>query len=136
MSRIIGAGARVEVGGSACRVLFRASKNDIGVVTVNPDTAARFADFRRKVFASSAQVATNIPGLGQSAFLTVRNDPSGFAPHSLFVYHRGQRLVITAFGIQRKSIDPTTGDEVYKHDPSPLTRAAAKRIAALVTPRL
>jgi hypothetical protein len=136
VSRIIGAGARVEIGGSTCRVLLGAIKNDIGVITVNTDTPGRFADFRRKAFASTAQSATNIPGLGQSAFLTLRKDPSGSAPHSLFVYQRGHRLVITAFGILRKSIDPASGDEVYKHDPSPLTRAAAKRMAALITARI
>jgi hypothetical protein len=136
VARIIGAKAHVAVGGSTCRVIL-SPPPDIGVITINPDTLARFAAFRRQASASPAQVGvTNVPGLGQSAFFLIRKGPQANVPHSLVVFQRGNRLVVTAFARLRKSIDPTTGDEVYHVGPSPLTRAAARRIAALVASRI
>jgi hypothetical protein len=135
VARIVGAGTRVEVGGSACRIV-RGAPRDIGVITVNPDTAGRFAAFRRGVSASPSQVVSTIAGLGQSAFLVVRKDPRHISPHSVFVFHRGSRLVVTAYGKLRKSIDKATGDDVYTVGPSAVTRTAARRIAALVASRM
>ncbi len=114
IARIAGSGGHVEVGGSACRI--HKGSPMIGVITINPDTRARFNAFRRS--ASSSGRTTPIRGLGESAFLYVYPNAKGPAPrHNLFVLHRGQRLVVTAFG------------------PS-LSTGESRRIAAIVASRI
>jgi hypothetical protein len=114
VSRIL-ARSHVEVGGSTCRV--HRGTPMVGVITINPDTRARFATFRRALAANGR--VTGLRGLGESAFLHVypKMNAVTYPRHTVFVLQRGHRLLVTSFGAS-------------------LTPARARSIAAVVAPRI
>jgi hypothetical protein len=111
ISRIV-PGTHVEVGGSACRV--HRGRPMLGVITINPDTRARFSAFRRTI--AKHRRVIPIRGLGEEAFLDVFPKDT-FHPYTVFVFQRGHRLLVTSHSTR-------------------FTPAQGRRVAAVVAPRI
>ena len=86
----------------------------VGVITVNPDTRARFAAHRRKITAYRRVIP--LRGLGEDAFLDVFPKDT-FRPYTVYVFQHGHRLLVTSFSTTFAS-------------------AQGRRVAAIVAPRI
>ena len=86
----------------------------VGVITVNPDTRARFAAHRRKITAYRRVIL--LRGLGEDAFLDVFPKDT-FRPYTVYVFQHGHRLLVTSFSTTFAS-------------------AQGRRVAAIVAPRI
>jgi hypothetical protein len=93
VARIIGSGGHVEVGGSTCRL--HRGKPMVGVISINPDTRARFLAFRRQSFNGSPGLAEDVGGIGERAFQVEYKRPPPH--HYFFALVRGNRLVVGSF---------------------------------------
>jgi hypothetical protein len=93
VARIIGPGGHVEVGGSTCRL--HRGKPFVGVISINPDTRARFLAFRSQTFKSPSLTVKDVRGIGERAFQSVYKRTPPY--HYLFVLVNGERLVVGSF---------------------------------------